>query len=183
MSPLGIAVKQLISNAFGLFVYGEFANLENKRGLTKKHTVGQQKRLRMSARLITHSNVWLLKASRGRLGNSFLGRPLLLLTTTGRKSGLPRTQPVFYLEDGERLLMVASNGGHTEDPLWLQNARVHPDVDVSIRGQHQRMRLRIASDAEKSQLWPHMTEAFPYWQEVADRCERNIPVVILDPIH
>lgn len=183
MSTLGIVIKQIISNTLGMFVYGEFANLEKKRGVTEKHTPAQEKRLRMSARFITKANVWLLNVSKGRLGNSFLGRPLLLLTTIGRKSGLPRTQPVFYLEDGQRILMVASNGGYSEDPLWLLNAKANPQVSIRIKGGHTRnMLLRIASDEEKAQLWPAMTEAFPYWQEVSDRCERNIPIAILDPV-
>lgn len=175
------AIKQIVTNILGMFVYGEFANLEKKRGITKKHTAGEEKRLRMSARLITRLNVWLLNVSGGRLGNSFLGRPLLLLTTIGRKSGLPRTQPIFYIEDGDRILLVASNGGYSEDPLWLQNARVNPDVSISIKGKSRDMRLSVMSDEEKALIWPRMTETFPYWQEVADRCDRNIPIAILVP--
>lgn len=181
MSIIGATFKQLVANMFSIFVYGEVGNLETRRGQTKSHTAGQQKRLRMSARLITRLNLWLLRVSKGRIGNSFLGRPLLLLTTIGRKSGVPRTQPIFYLQQDERILLVASNGGYAEDPLWLMNARANPKVTVSIRGRSRDMYLRIVSDAEKAQLWPSMAAAFPYWQEVSDRCERNIPVAVLEP--
>ncbi|MBP9714124.1 MAG: nitroreductase family deazaflavin-dependent oxidoreductase [Sterolibacterium sp.] len=125
-------------------------------------------------------NVLLLRASRGRLGNSFLGRPVLLLTTTGHKSGRDRTQPLFYVEENGLILLVAANGGSPEDPLWLKNIKTHPKVRISQNGREQSMLARIAQADERAILWPKMVLAFPYWQEVADRGQRIFPVVILE---
>lgn len=176
------AFRKLLANVLGLFAVGETIDLETFRGVTTKHTPSQEKRFEFLKKAITRSNVWLLKASRGRLGNSFLGRPVLLMTTTGHKSGRLRTQPLFYVEDQGRnvLLLVASNGGSPNDPLWLKNIRTHPEVRVSRKGQETLMKAHIASSEEKALLWPKMIAAFPYWQEVSDRSQRSFPVVILE---
>ena len=182
MATIGDVVKKITGNAFSLFVYGELGDIDSKRGVTTKHTRSQERRFAIAKKLITRTNVWVLKASKGRIGHSFLGRPVLLLTTIGRKSGLPRTQPLFYVEDGARLMLVASNGGHSEDPVWLLNAQANPAITVSRKGVSQPMRCRIADPAEKARLWPHLTGVFPYWQEVSDRSHGDFPVVILEPV-
>jgi len=82
--------------------------------------------LKFLRKLITDGNVWLLRVSKGKIGNSFLGVPVLLLTTTGRKSGMPRTQPLYYLIEGERVILVASNAGTESDPAWLLNLEARP---------------------------------------------------------
>ncbi len=174
-------VKKTTANVLGLFVVGETIDLEVHRGVTRKHTPSQEKRFAFAKKIITRSNVWLLKLSGGRLGNSFLGRPVLLMTTTGRKTGKPRTQPLFYVEEGAWLLLVASNGGSPEDPVWVKNIQAHPQVSISRRGREQTRLARLATPDEKAVLWPKMTAAFPYWQEVSDRSHREFPVVILEP--
>lgn len=181
MSIIIEAIKKITANAFGLFVYGELGDIDSKRGVTTKHTRSQERRFEIAKKLITKTNVWLLKTSKGRIGNSFLGRPILLLTTIGRKSGMARTQPLFFVEEGVKILLVASNGGSPEDPVWVLNAKAHPQVKVSRNGIEKPMNFRIADVAEKAELWPRLTEAFPYWQEVADRSHREFPVAILEP--
>lgn len=182
MSKAADAIKKITANVLGLFVYGELGDIDSRRGVTTKHTRSQERRFAIAKKLITRTNVWLLQASKGRLGNSFLGRPVLLLTTIGRKTGQPRTQPLFFVEDGSRLLLVASNGGSPDDPVWVLNAKADPRVTVSRNGVSQPMRFRIADAEEKARLWPQMTEIFPYWQEVADRSHRDFPVVILESL-
>ncbi|MFN8626624.1 MAG: nitroreductase family deazaflavin-dependent oxidoreductase [Candidatus Binatia bacterium] len=130
---------------------------------------------------ITRGNIWLLKISRGRLGNSFLGTPTLLLTTTGRKSGQPRTIPLYYRTERARLLLVASNAGTSRDPDWLLNIRAQPLVTVRIRGRTQPMRARVASMEENQQLWPSLLATFPLWQMMFERSHRVFPIVILEP--
>ena len=90
--------------------------------------------------LITTANIGLIKVSKGRLGASFLGVPVLLLTSLGRKSGEPRTLPLYYMADGERVVLVASNAGTASDPAWLLNLRANPAVQVKI-GEHSRAML------------------------------------------
>ena len=174
-------VRKVTANILGLFVVGETIDLEIRRGVTQRHTERQIRRFAMVKKWITRSNVWLLWISRGRLGNSFLGRPVLLLTTCGRQSGLPRTQPLFYMEEEGGIILVASNGGDPRDPLWLSDIRAQPEVRVTRLGVAQTLRARLATDEERSVLWPRLTQVFPYWQEVADRSERIFPLVILTP--
>ncbi len=139
--------------------------------------------LKVLRKLIREGNVWLLQISKGRLGNSFLGVPVLVMTSTGRKSGLPRLQPLYYLEDGERVLLVASNAGTTTDPAWLHNVRAIPEVSVNIRGQDRAMTAHVATAEEKAELWPKMTRMFAKWQMMEDRSERSFPVVVLDRLN
>ena len=131
--------------------------------------------------LITKTNVWLLTISNGRLGNSFLGVPVLILTTTGRKSGQPRPQPLYYLETGERIILVASNAGTSGDPAWLLNLKANPQVTIDKQGDLRQMIAHIASPEEKAEYWPQLTNLFPKWQMMEDRSKRSFKVVILDP--
>ncbi len=131
--------------------------------------------------LITSGNTWLIRISGGRLGNSFLGTPVLLLTTIGRKSGEPRTLPIYYMEDGERVVLVASNAGTSSDPAWLHNIRANPAVTVRIRNEERKMSAHVAAAEEKSALWPRLTRMFPKWQMMEDRSQRVFPVVVLTP--
>lgn len=133
--------------------------------------------------LITSTNIWLLKVSKGRIGNSFLGVPVLLLTTVGRKSGQERTQPLYYLQAGERIVLVASNAGTAGDPAWLMNIQSNPRVTVNARGQIKTMLAYIASPEEKAEYWPQLTTLFPKWQMMEDRSQRYFKIAILDPIN
>lgn len=138
--------------------------------------------LRLLRKGITRANIWLLKISRGRFGNSFLGAPTLLLTTTGRKSGRPRTIPLYYRKEDARIFLVASNAGTSRDPDWLLNLRAQPAVTVQIRGQSHTMLARVASEEEIQQLWPRLLATFPLWQMMYERSHRAFPIVILDPM-
>lgn len=174
-------IKKATANVLGLLVVGETIDLEVHRGVTRKHTPDQEKRFVFAKKFITRANVWLLRLSGGRLGNSFLGRPVLLMTTIGCKTGKPRTQPLFYVEEGAKILLVASNGGSPEDPVWVKNIRANPQVRVSRRGVGKTLQARVADLEEHALLWPRMTAAFPYWQEIHDRSHREFPVVVLEP--
>ncbi len=182
MSGIGTAIREMVFSMFHFFVLGEKGSLGTPTRRNKKYTPSQERRLKFSRDLITKGNIWLLRLSGGRLGNSFMGRPVILLTTTGRKSGKPRTQPVFYMRDGERVILVASNAGSSHDPAWLTNARANPRVSVSDHGKVQHMALRVASDEEESELWPKLLQVFPNWQDGLDCCRRKIPVIVLDPV-
>ena len=139
--------------------------------------------LKFLRKLITDGNVWLLRISKGKLGNSFLGSPVLLMTTVGRKSGIERTQPLYYLEDGDQFLLVASNAGTESNPAWLLNLEARPEVSVNINGVENRMSGHVAAGHEKSELWPKLTIMFPKWQMMEDRSERSFKVVILEQLH
>ncbi len=149
---------------------------------TRQFTRWHEALLKFLRRLITSTNIWLLKASQGRLGNSFLGVPVLLLTTTGRKSGQQRTQPLYYLESKDQIVLVASNAGTARDPAWLLNIQAQANVTVEVRGQIRRMTAHVASAEEKAAFWPQLTAMFPKWQMMEDRSKRSFKVVILDPL-
>lgn len=137
--------------------------------------------LKFLRKLITDGNVWLLRVSKGKIGNSFLGVPVLLLTTTGRKSGMPRTQPLYYLIEGERVILVASNAGTESDPAWLLNLQADRGVTIDVEGVQRKMSGRVASQEEKVEIWPELTSMFPRWQMMEDRSARSFKVVILEP--
>jgi len=129
------------------------------------------------------ANTWIFRASGGKWGAKFLrGAPVLLLTTIGRKSGVPRVAPLIYLQDGERLILVASKGGMSHHPLWYRNLEANPDVEVELPGTAKiPMRAVRATDEEKALLWPRLLAIYPDYADYQARTARDIPVVILTP--
>ena len=97
---------------------------------------------------------FIYRHSGGLVGSRIVAGRALLLTTTGRRSGEPRTTALIYLKDGERLVVVASNGGSDHPPSWLLNLQAHPDVRVQIGLNKFSARARVASPEERERLWP-----------------------------
>jgi deazaflavin-dependent oxidoreductase (nitroreductase family) len=145
-------------------------------------TATEERILGVASRVMGAVNTWIFRASGGRLGNKFLyGAPVLLLTTTGRKSGAPRVAPLIYGEDGENLVVVASKGGSAHHPGWYRNLRAHPDVQVEIGSETRALRARDATPEERARLWPRMSAIYPPYDHYQARTVRTIPVVILSP--
>lgn len=130
---------------------------------------------------ISQANVAIYRATNGRLAGHELGLPLCLLTTTGRKSGLPRTTPLIFMTDGPRLVLVASQGGLPTHPMWFLNLRANPDVRIQIRAHTHSMHARVADETERTQLWPRLTAHNPRWARYQSWTDRVIPVVICEP--
>ena len=126
-------------------------------------------------------NTHLFRASKGRLGNTLMGAPVLLLTTKGRKSGKARTSPLLYLRDGERFVIVASKGGYPTHPAWYLNLSDDPSVQVEVGAQKLQMRARTASEDERTRYWPKLTAMYKSYEAYQERTDRAIPVVILEP--
>ena len=120
------------------------------------------------------------KATRGRRGLSPPGS-VLLLTTTGRKTGQPRRVPVLYLTDGPRMWVVASNYGGERHPAWSANLLAHPDATVAVRGSERPVRARLASDDEKKALWPRLLKLYPAWEAYASWTDRDFRLFRLEP--
>ena len=116
----------------------------------------------------------------GADGHDWNGKPTLLLTTRGRRSGEQRTLPLIYGRDGDRLLVVASRGGAPHHPSWYLNLLSDPEVDVQVKGDRFRARARPAGPDEKPRLWRTMTEIFPDYDDYQRKTEREIPVVVLE---
>ncbi|MDH3212387.1 MAG: nitroreductase family deazaflavin-dependent oxidoreductase [Myxococcales bacterium] len=148
----------------------------------KPFTPTQERIGKVVVRAMSAANTWLYRLSGGHIGGTFLGgAPVMLLTSTGRKSGQPRTAPLLYLRDGENVVIVASMGGMSKHPVWYRNIEANPDVEVQIGSEKTKLRARRASDEEKAALWPRLVAMYADYDQYQARTERNIPVVILSP--
>jgi deazaflavin-dependent oxidoreductase (nitroreductase family) len=125
----------------------------------------------------------LLKVSGGRVGWQASNMPVIELTTTGRKSGQPRSVMLTSpLQEGTAYVIVASRGGDDHHPAWFLNLRDNPDVEVSVKGEpKRRMRARIASPDERARLWPRVTADHKNYAGYQTKTEREIPLVLLEP--
>ena len=140
--------------------------------------------------MVKHANRYL--ASGGTEGHMYTidvpGRgeitaPALLLTTSGRKSGEKFIFPLFYGTDGDRYFVVASKGGAPEHPGWYRNILANPDVEVQVGTKKLRARARTATGDERTRLWNKALEHWPPYADYKLKTEREIPVVVLDPVH
>lgn len=122
----------------------------------------------------------LYRATGGSIGGRMGKAPVLLLTATGRKSGQPRTQPLLYLEDGDRLVLVASNGGADSHPAWFLNLEASPEAEVQIGREMRPVRARRATQEERAVYWPRLLEMWRSYDSYAKKTTRNIPVVVLE---
>jgi deazaflavin-dependent oxidoreductase (nitroreductase family) len=127
---------------------------------------------------------FLYQISGGKLMNKTPGGVLkiLLLTTTGRKSGLPRTHPVMYYPVGETYVIIASNSGSDKPPLWYLNLRAQPEAAVQIGKATQQVKAEDANAAERARLWPILVEKQPVFAAYQKFTDRQIPVIILRPV-
>lgn len=117
----------------------------------------------------------------GRVGSRLVNNDMCLVTTTGARSGRPHTVPLLYLEDGERLVLIASYGGRTHHPDWYQNLIAHPDATVQIRNERRPVSARTADATERAEWWPRIVAAYPDYNVYQSRTDREIPVMFLDP--
>lgn len=119
-------------------------------------------------------------ATDGEEGHDWLGTQVLILTTRGRKSGRPRTNPLIYGISGDDLLVVASKGGSRRPPAWYLNLEANPEVEVQLKGERFKARARDATREEKPEMWRTMTAQWPAYDDYQRRSERQIPVVVLE---
>ena len=133
-------------------------------------------------RLVTGTHAAVYRRTRGRVAGRMGRTPMLLLTTTGRKSGRERVTPLLYLEDGGRLVVVASAGGAAQHPGWWHNLRASPEASVQLGERTLRVRAEVAGPEERARLWPRLVAMFPRFGEYQRATSRQIPVVILHPL-
>ncbi len=117
----------------------------------------------------------------GQRGYHWRGTEILLLNTTGRRSGQERTFALIHRADGDRYVIVASKGGAPDHPLWFKNLEAQPDVTVQVRDQVIPVRASVAEGDERARLWSLMTEVWPNYDNYQRKTEREIPVVVLEP--
>lgn len=121
------------------------------------------------------------RATGGRIGGRMFGAPVLLLTTTGRRTGKPRTTPLMYRIEQDALVLAASNGGSDRMPTWYLNLRADPQVTVELGRETSPLVARKATPSERDELWPKMVEMYSGYASYEKKTSRTIPVVILEP--
>ena len=117
----------------------------------------------------------------GAEGHEWRGTSVLILTTTGRKSGEQRSTPLIYQERDGSYVIVASKGGSPDHPAWYLNLSEQPEVTVQVRDRRFPARARTATAQERSELWSLMTDTWPAYDDYQRKTEREIPVVVLEP--
>jgi deazaflavin-dependent oxidoreductase (nitroreductase family) len=134
----------------------------------------------LAAKLYTPADKLVYRLTGGRRGLS-PRKSVLLLTTTGRKSGEPRRVPVLYLRDGRNLWVMASNYGRPRHPAWSSNLLANPEAVVHVGAEERRVRARPGTQEEKRSLWPRLLELYPAWEAYAGWTDRDFRLFCLEP--
>ncbi len=124
-------------------------------------------------------HVRVYRETGGERGYHWRGTTILLLTTTGRRSGERRTTPLIHRTDGDRWIVVASKGGTDEHPDWFLNLSTDPDVEIQVLGERFAVAPEVVTGAERERLWKLMAEVWPAYDDYQARTDREIPVVAL----
>ncbi len=119
------------------------------------------------------------RANGGKVGGMFEGAPMLLLTTTGAKSGNPYTTPVVHTDDGDRIVIIASKAGADTHPDWYHNIVANPEVTVELGTETFQATGSVAKGEERQRLYDAQAEQMPNFKEYAEKTTREIPVVVL----
>jgi len=119
------------------------------------------------------------RKNNGNVGGKFEGKPILLISTTGAKSGKPRTSPLMYLADGDRWLIFASKAGSSRNPDWFHNLIANPQVTVEVGVETVQVKAVVADPEERDILYARQVGPHPQFGEYEQRTTRKIPVVIL----
>ncbi|HET8621571.1 MAG TPA: nitroreductase family deazaflavin-dependent oxidoreductase [Acidimicrobiales bacterium] len=122
------------------------------------------------------------RANDGKVGGAFAGAPMLLLHTTGARTGADRVNPLVHGRDGDNLVIFATKGGAPTDPDWFHNLLAHPDVTVEVGTEIVPVRARVAEGDERDRLWSLQKELMPGFAEYEAKTTRQIPVIVLEPV-
>ena len=149
--------------------------------MTTQQWIRNSRLLALSLKYFARTHIWAYRRTNGRLGAKLLWFPAALLTTTGRKSGEPRTTPTLYLRDGDRVILPASFGGRSNNPAWYLNLKANPEVEVQIRDEHLQLSARDATDEERERYWPPLIKIYPPYRGYREATDRVIPLVVCEP--
>jgi deazaflavin-dependent oxidoreductase (nitroreductase family) len=120
------------------------------------------------------------RANKGKVGGYWEGKPLLLLTTIGAKSGQRHTTPTMYMRDGDRLLIFASKSGAPSNPAWYHNLIAHPEVTVEVGDETFKATATVLKGEERDRFFARQVELYPQFGEYEKRTTRKIPVIALE---
>jgi deazaflavin-dependent oxidoreductase (nitroreductase family) len=121
------------------------------------------------------------RANEGRV-KAFARQPLVLLTHTGAKTGITRTNPLAYFRDGDRYVVIASKGGAPANPAWYYNLLANPKATIEVGTEELEVTAEPADPKERARLWSMITELNPAFQAYQEKTERTIPVIVLTPV-
>ncbi len=129
----------------------------------------------------TSFNAFLIRITGGKIGSQLGKQSILVLHTTGRRSGEPRSTPIAYFEQQGRYLLVASNWGRDKHADWLLNLRNQPDARIDVNGKSFKVKAREAEGDEYSRLWQYVTGRHAQYARYQEMTARRIPIVVLEP--
>ncbi|MDT5209105.1 MAG: hypothetical protein QOF67_1520 [Mycobacterium sp.] len=147
-----------------------------------KGRIRNSKLLALLIKYFARAHIWVYRRTNGRLGAKLLWFPAALITTTGSRTGQPRTTATLYLSDGDRVVLPASFGGRSHHPAWYRNLKANPNVTVQIRGDHRRLAARDATDEERDSYWPRLIRIYPPYKGYREATDRPIPLVVCEPV-
>ncbi|MBX7431334.1 nitroreductase family deazaflavin-dependent oxidoreductase [Mycobacterium sp. Y57] len=131
---------------------------------------------------MSRAQTWLFKKTNGRFGDKFLhGSEVGILTTVGRKTGEPRDVPLLFLQEGRRIVLVASQAGRHTHPMWYLNIKADPKVRFQTKHETLDLVAREATDAERDEYWPKLDAMYPDYPNYRSYTDRKIPILICDP--
>ena len=142
-------------------------------------TYARERVRRFLIRALSRVHARAYRCSKGRILDRIAGMPVLLLTTTGRESGKPRTATLTYFRDGADLVVIGSFGGSDLPPAWWLNLQRNPNASVLIGGTTSEVTARAATAEEHDRLWPLVTQTHPGYARYQERTVRPIPIVLL----
>ena len=134
-----------------------------------------------SVRRLSRLHTILYRSTGGLVGRRLVNNDMLLLTTTGRKTGSKHTVPLLYLTDGHRLVVIASYGGRDHHPDWYLNLEREPTVTVQVSGRRKKYIARTADAEQRAHWWPRIVDGYYAYAAYQSRTERQVPVVFLEP--
>ena len=127
-------------------------------------------------------NTWMYRRNGGEgMGGTLQNIPVALLTTTGRKTGKPRVSPLYFLRDGDRVILAASRGGSDKHPMWYLNLKANPKVQVQVKNEVLSLNARHATEDERANYWPKLVEMYPSYEDYQSWTDRRIPLVVCEP--
>ena len=139
------------------------------------------KKLRRFIKPFSRLNTLVYKLTGGRLMGRLQGLPVMLLGFTGVKSGQARIVPLMYVPYKEGVIVVGSQGGAPESPIWVKSIQANPDITAQYMGKKMQLRARQVDDAEKAEVWPTCVKHYPPFEDYQARTDRNIPVFVCEP--
>jgi deazaflavin-dependent oxidoreductase (nitroreductase family) len=138
--------------------------------------------LKVMLKAMVSVGVFLYRLTGGGIGGRIQSMPVLLLTTTGRKSGKKRTVPLGFLRDGSAYVIIASYAGLPRNPAWFLNLESHPEATIQVKKRQMQVKAETANPEKKRELWARLMEVAPGYANYQKRTTRDIPVVILHPV-